>query len=914
MSPLSAPNSFDFPFTPYQIQHEFMTKLYEVIESKSLGVFESPTGTGKSLSIICAAIRWLKDHNERERKILSEEIDVLERKKDELDKEVGDWITAQAEGVEIVEYDKKIQTLSDKKKQVKKTKFIKSKTDRGEIEENENVSHDDEDLDLDDALKNNATVKSSDEDDENKYKPVQVFICSRTHSQLSQFVGEIVKSPFGDCNFCINPNVYKLRNITLINEKCLDMQKSKSKVKKADEDGKVTKRSKIATCKCEYYKQQNIEELRDSILLQNIEELRDSILLQVQDIEELVSTSKIIKACPYYASRRAAEDAEVVLVPYNTILHKSTRQANGIKLKDNIIIIDEAHNLLEAISQMYSTEVTYSQLYHSHQQLKNYKANKLLDVLGKETQKTENDIFNIGNFVLAAEIDNYNMFKLIKFCKDSKIAHKLHGFSVKYPQEANEVKKEIKKGIKNFLNSIECKTNTEQNTTTTVQDEPKSDIIPANPLLSVISFLESLTYSYDDGRIMIVNSSDKNQRKLQFLLLNPTENFKDIVKEARAVIVAGGTMKPIDEFRNRLFINAGANPGRVKEFSCDHIIPPENILPIIFTKGSNQETLLFNYENRFSMGNTIKSFLTQACKVIPGGIVVFFPSYKYENWIWQQIKEVNFGRTVFREPQKSSGVDQVLESYAKMIRKPNSTGALLFSVVGGKLSEGLNFSDDLGRCVIVVGMPYANIYAADLKEKMTYLDRLEGTGSGQRFYESLCMKAVNQCIGRAVRHKDDYATVILLDERYNRFSTKNALPDWIKRSLKTCSYADGFDLIHKFFEQRKLFPTKLKTSLTCQQKHSNNRKDSQEAKRKQKKNEREQLCAQWLAPFLGSPKSFQFMGIPYVVPPHRVLAPFLGSPKSFQFMGIPYVVPPHRVHLLEERSSLRVSQIYNKRR
>jgi chromosome transmission fidelity protein 1 len=54
------------------------------------------------------------------------------------------------------------------------------------------------------------------------------------------------------------------------------------------------------------------------------------------------------------------------------------------------------------------------------------------------------------------------------------------------------------------------------------------------------------------------------------------------------------------------------------------------------------------------------------------------------------------------------------------------------------------------------------------------------------------MKAVNQSIGRAVRHKNDYATILLLDERYNRTLNKNALPDWIKRSLKTFTFKETF--------------------------------------------------------------------------------------------------------------------------
>ena len=56
---LSAPDSFSFPYEkPYSVQTAFMKKLFTTLEAGKVGIFESPTGTGKSLSIICGSLSW----------------------------------------------------------------------------------------------------------------------------------------------------------------------------------------------------------------------------------------------------------------------------------------------------------------------------------------------------------------------------------------------------------------------------------------------------------------------------------------------------------------------------------------------------------------------------------------------------------------------------------------------------------------------------------------------------------------------------------------------------------------------------------------------------------------------------------------------------------------------------------------
>lgn len=51
-----------------------------------------------------------------------------------------------------------------------------------------------------------------------------------------------------------------------------------------------------------------------------------------------------------------------MVLPYQTLLHAATRQAAGVRLQGQVVIIDEAHNLIDTITSIHSTDVSGSQV------------------------------------------------------------------------------------------------------------------------------------------------------------------------------------------------------------------------------------------------------------------------------------------------------------------------------------------------------------------------------------------------------------------------------------------------------------------------------------------------------------------------------------------------------------------------
>uniref|UniRef100_A0A672PJM3 ATP-dependent DNA helicase DDX11 n=1 Tax=Sinocyclocheilus grahami TaxID=75366 RepID=A0A672PJM3_SINGR len=853
----SKSSRFPFPFQPYPIQESFMEALYTALDQGKVGIFESPTGTGKSLSLICGALTWLRDYEEQKKLEAARLLDGPEKKCDAVEEENSTSQPSEPAWVSEFVQKKAERDMVNKLKASEDDEAVKLLQLSREGAESETLNPEEEGLIVaeyesdDEATPKSRLCDEDDDEDLEEDHVTKIYYCSRTHSQLAQFVHEVQKSPYGAAvrlvnlgsrqNLCINPEVIRLGNVQMMNDRCLEMQKNKHEKQEKAPDSETKRRRGVAKATCPFSG------------FESLMAMRDEVLVKVRDVEQLLQHGRETHTCPYYSTRMAIPAAQVVVLPYQSLLHASTRKASGIKLKDQIVIIDEAHNLTDTISAIHSAEVSGAQFCRAHSQLSQYseryrsrlKAKNLMYIkqilfvleglvrtLGGKVGQNPNTqscqpgskLLTINDFLFKAQVDNINLFKVQKYFEKSMISHKLCGFVEKYEGSGvnthtvskNKENRRIE-GLGRFLQTLQNKPTEQQ---MAVEDKP----IMASPMMLVESFLFALTNANKDGRVMIQRQACLSQSSLKFLLLNAAVHFTQIVQECRAVIIAGGTMQPVADFKEQLLFSAGVTEDSILEFSCGHVIPPENILPIVLCAGPSGQQLEFTFQTRDTpqMMEETGRVLSNLCNIVPGGVVCFFPSYEYEKRIlghWEStgiLQRLQSKKKIFQEPKKASQVEQVLSDYSKCIQRCSNagsgqTGALLFSVVGGKMSEGINFSDDLGRCIVMVGMPYPNIKSPELQEKMAYLDKhmphVGGKSPGKALIENLCMKAVNQSIGRAIRHRGDYACIMLCDQRYARSGTLQKLPEWIRSSTHThTTFGPAFASIRRFFLEKQQRP------------------------------------------------------------------------------------------------------------
>ena len=298
-------------------------------------------------------------------------------------------------------------------------------------------------------------------------------------------------------------------------------------------------------------------------------------------------------------------------------------------------------------------------------------------------------------------------------------------------------------------------------------------------LLQIQSFLTNLMNPAKEGRVFF--GTDESPY-LKYMLLDVRPTFLQSISSARSVILAGGTMSPVSDYVN-LYNST------VRTYSYDHIVPSQNI-SIATLECTQQHEFDFTLRSRSSpqMMDELGNVIVNLCGVIPHGVIIFFPSYNYLNIVvshWQKSTIYNrlvHRKSVFRE-SRDLDTEKLLKEYTDAVA---AGGAVLLSVVGGKLSEGINFANENGRGVIMVGLPFPNVTSPEWIIKADYIARSAPSAHRdslvQEYAENGCMRAVNQSIGRAIRHKSDYAMIYLLDKRYAQARLRDKLPRWLQKS------------------------------------------------------------------------------------------------------------------------------------
>jgi len=738
-----------FPYPPYVTQQKFIETALDTLDAGGLGVLEAPTGSGKSLSVLTATMTWLLGVLDGTRTILDRSAASPTEADENVPAFVREWDRRRGrERIFEAVKRRREEWTSTARRQAKRRR----KTVHTEATEDVEVLSAEEDTEVKGGYRSSGS-----DDDIPDYEVPKVIFASRTHSQLNQFLTEMQKSVFwtdkrikvvqlaSRQHLCVNPHV---------------------KAKASGNNERLVELCNGLGHDCPY-RNRGREKLFAEALGAKPHALND--------IEDL---GTLHKTCPYYTTRRMLPAVQLVLLPYATLLDTRARAQVGLELTGSIVVIDEAHNLINAcgnamsvvqpVGSMQSVLIAIdayvsrrgpSLLARTKTKLHDVRSicERIINHVGT-LQKTGSDtgvvVLQVAPFLQQCGIDNYNLFHVASFIEAAGLDTRL------------------------------------------------GEVIGVRQLVKTLNALAS---DSSDSMVVLYLKEDT----LKVCALSALKAFAPIVTEAISVLLVGGTLPPIEILAAELFLPPSISKP-IKTITLPHVVPPANVYATCFPVGPTRHPLRFTYSAKKGtereLAHETGRVLVNLINIVPKGMVVFFTSYSYLEYVkgvWQDVGvlvQIERRKQVLWERSKMPDTEGLLADFRRLVDTPGGDGAILCGVMGGKLSEGINFADAYGRCVVVVGLPYANPNDVEIAAKLAYLKASGKEIQRSAYYDAQCMTIVNQTIGRVIRHAKDYAAVVLLDDRMVQPRMQAFLPQWIQKSYRpSADFAGGFQTLRGFF-------------------------------------------------------------------------------------------------------------------
>lgn len=479
---------------------------------------------------------------------------------------------------------------------------------------------------------------------------------------------------------------------------------------------------------CGYYRN-TIEE--------DFQEIESYCVENLPTVEEFVSFCERQKLCPYELMKDLVEKAVVVTAPYAyffvPFIRRSLLQWMNVDMGDLVVIVDEAHNLPDYAREIMSITLSERALESVYREVDEY---------GDPEVMVGTSIVDIADAVraaLSAAVEEY----LIE--EDGLIPPT---FLEEYLMDRFDVtSRSLRSAFRALMMHGEI-----------IREKRKEDgRLPRSYIYSLGAFLEAWQEMDEAQYVRLVVGGDN--AALRSYCLDPLFACS-ILHQCRASVHMSGTLEPLEEYINSVGLPDGTSAGIFPS-----PFPPENrkifYTPHLTTK---YEELTRNEE----MIEELESQVVMIVNVLNRNSVVFFPSHALMKRFIRDGVLGKIRREVYIEERGMSQTD--LMDMVEEFREERDNGAVLFAVMGGRISEGLDFPDRDLEVAILVGLPFPKPTARQ-RALLHYYEMKFGRG-WEYTVKAPAWRRMVQSIGRLIRNETDRGAAIILDRRAAQFSSK----------------------------------------------------------------------------------------------------------------------------------------------